>query len=314
MVPLAHRGLKFIQFHHDSEVSSGPAVLAVVSAARTSKTTGQVRRSRGGSFLGRGSQRSDGGQCLAAADGWGVVIASTPIPAAGDRRAGTSAAGSGSTGVAFGKPTKIINDAAMQAISSRGGRSSSQASTGSARRSSSKESSATPPRHLPYKRPRSRDHVGRKARRRRGNKRVEGVFDVVQRFANAMEPDHIIARRRRVEHLDSYRRTARASNAPGSVGSASGISRARTRARPARPASHVTAAQVELAIAAPAASDLLAVRDGRQRVADAAITCRNPSAALPPSCSRRSARRRHSPARRPRGTEPRHRPRRGSLG
>jgi polyphosphate glucokinase len=98
---------------------------------------------------------------------------------------------------AFGKPIRIVNDAAMQAIGSyRGGRMLFLGlGTGlGVAFISDGEVEATELGHLPYKRGRSyEDYVGEAGRERRGNKKWrKSVFDVSADLQAAFEADYVV--------------------------------------------------------------------------------------------------------------------------
>jgi polyphosphate glucokinase len=107
---------------------------------------------------------------------------------------------------AFGRPTKIINDAAMQAIGSYAGGRMLFLGLGTGLGSALVIDGIIEPLelgHLPYKKKTFEEYVGARARKRRGTKRWKAdVFDVVRQFQNAMEPDYIVLGGGEVKQLD----------------------------------------------------------------------------------------------------------------
>ena len=97
---------------------------------------------------------------------------------------------------AFGKPVKIINDAAMQAL---GGYDSGKMlflGLGTGLGTTLIVDGVVVPMelgHLPYKRSSFEDHVGEHALRRDGEKKwTKHVFDVVARLSAALLPDEVV--------------------------------------------------------------------------------------------------------------------------
>ena len=98
---------------------------------------------------------------------------------------------------AFGKPVRIVNDAAMQAIGSyRGGRMLFLGlGTGlGVALIIDGEVEASELGHLPYKRGRSyEDYVGERGRERRGNRKWrKSVLDIIARLQAAFEADYVV--------------------------------------------------------------------------------------------------------------------------
>jgi predicted NBD/HSP70 family sugar kinase len=98
---------------------------------------------------------------------------------------------------AFGKPVRMVNDAAMQAIGGyRGGRMLFLGfGTGlGVALILDGEVVATEIAHLPYRRGRSyEDYVGERAREQRGNRRWrKAVYDVIARLKQAFEADYVL--------------------------------------------------------------------------------------------------------------------------
>jgi len=98
---------------------------------------------------------------------------------------------------AFGKPVKVINDAAMQALGSyRGGRMLFLG-LGTGLGSALVVDGVVEPTelaHLPYKKGRTyEDYVGSRSLRRRGKRRWRRhVLDVTRRFKAALEADYVV--------------------------------------------------------------------------------------------------------------------------
>jgi predicted NBD/HSP70 family sugar kinase len=98
---------------------------------------------------------------------------------------------------AFGRPTKIINDAAMQALGSyRGGRMLFLG-LGTGLGSAMIVDGVLEPMelaHLPYKNGKTyEDYIGDAALKRRGKKKwIKSVFDVVAQLKNALQADYVV--------------------------------------------------------------------------------------------------------------------------
>jgi glucose-6-phosphate isomerase len=98
---------------------------------------------------------------------------------------------------AFGRPTRIINDAAMQALGSYEGGRMLFLGLGTGLGSTMIVDGELEPMelaHLPYKKGKTfEDFVGDRARRRLGRKKwTREVFEVVNRLSTALEPDYIV--------------------------------------------------------------------------------------------------------------------------
>jgi polyphosphate glucokinase len=98
---------------------------------------------------------------------------------------------------AFGRPVKIINDAAMQALGSYRGNAMLFLGLGTGLGSAMIVDGVLEPMelaHLPYKNGKSfEDYVGFAALKRRGQKKwVKSVFDVVAQLKNALQPDYVV--------------------------------------------------------------------------------------------------------------------------
>jgi glucose-6-phosphate isomerase len=106
---------------------------------------------------------------------------------------------------AFGKPTRIINDAAMQALGSyRGGRMLFLG-LGTGLGSALIVDGVLEPlelAHLPYRKGTFEDYVGQRAFRRLGKKKWRrAVNDAVQRLRQAVQADYVVLGGGNVKHL-----------------------------------------------------------------------------------------------------------------
>lgn len=107
---------------------------------------------------------------------------------------------------AFGKPTKIVNDAVMQAVGSyRGGRMLFLG-LGTGLGSAFIVDGAIEPLelgHLPFRKKTFEDYVGERGLKRLGKKRWKrAVFDTVDRLVAAVEPDEVVLGGGGVDELD----------------------------------------------------------------------------------------------------------------
>jgi predicted NBD/HSP70 family sugar kinase len=139
-----------------------------------------------------------------AVDGWGYEVVSVGYPGPvvhGKPLRDPVNLGPGWVGFdfqkAFGRPTKIINDAAMQALGSyRGGRMLFLG-LGTGLGSALIVDGVLEPMelgHLPYKNGRTyEDYIGDAAFQRRGKKKwIKSVFDVVTKLKNALEAEYVV--------------------------------------------------------------------------------------------------------------------------
>jgi polyphosphate glucokinase len=97
---------------------------------------------------------------------------------------------------AFGRPVKVVNDAAMQALGSYSGGKMLFLGLGTGLGSTMIVDAIVEPMelgHLPYKNATFEDYVGRAGLERHGKKKWRGyVADVVARFIAALEPDETV--------------------------------------------------------------------------------------------------------------------------
>jgi polyphosphate glucokinase len=149
----------------------------------------------------------------ATAEGWSWDVASIGIPTpiqGGKVIAEPINLGVGWVGFDYegelGKPTKVVNDAAMQALGSYEGGRMLFLGLGTGLGSTLIVDGIVEPLelgHLPYRKATFEDYVGERARLRRGKKKwTRSVFDVVARLAAATEPDYVMIGGGGVVHLD----------------------------------------------------------------------------------------------------------------
>jgi predicted NBD/HSP70 family sugar kinase len=116
-------------------------------------------------------------------------------------------------GDALGTPTKLVNDAAMQAIGSYDGGRMLFLGLGTGLGSALIVDGVVEPLelgHLPYKKKTFEDYVSEPARKRRGKKKwINDVFDVVARLEAALEPDYVVIGGGGVKHLEELPPNAR---------------------------------------------------------------------------------------------------------
>jgi len=140
---------------------------------------------------------------LALAEGWDWDVVSVGVPALvhGDRVVAEPVnLGKGWVGfdfaVAFGKPTKVLNDAAMQALGSYDEGKMLFLGLGTGLGSALIVDGIIEPMelaHLPFKKRTFEDYVGDDARRRVGQKHwEENVLEAVEQLTAALEPDYVV--------------------------------------------------------------------------------------------------------------------------
>jgi len=97
---------------------------------------------------------------------------------------------------AFGRPVRVINDAAMQALGSYEGGKMLFLGLGTGLGSAMIVDGVIEPMelaHLPYKKGTFEDYVGQRGLKRKGKKKWrEQVFDVVAKLVAALEPDDVV--------------------------------------------------------------------------------------------------------------------------
>lgn len=140
---------------------------------------------------------------LTIVEGWDWDVASVGIPApvrAGKPLAEPVNLGPGWVGfdyeAAFGKPTMVVNDAAMQALGSYEGGRMLFLGLGTGLGSAFIADGVLEPLelgHLPYRKKTFEDYVSEAALERRGKKKwTKAVFDMAERLTAATEPDYVV--------------------------------------------------------------------------------------------------------------------------
>jgi len=150
---------------------------------------------------------------LKAVDGWSWDVASVGIPT--PVRGGKVVAepvnlGDGWVGfdfeAALGKPTKVINDATMQAVGSYEGGRMLFLGLGTGLGSTMITDGVIEPLelgHLPFRKKTFEDYVSERALEKSGKKKwTEAVFETVQQLSAAMEPDYVVLGGGGAEELD----------------------------------------------------------------------------------------------------------------
>ena len=168
---------------------------------------------------------------------WDVVSVGIPTPVRGGMPIAEPVnLGEGWVGFdyeqAFGKPTKLVNDAAMQALGSYQGGRMLFLGLGTGLGSALIVDGVLEPLelgHLPYRKKTFEDYVSARALAKRGKEKWKhAVFHMVDRLSAAMQPDYVVIPRRRDGAI-----TATRSSAASVSGTRTG-SRARPPARPSR--------------------------------------------------------------------------------
>jgi polyphosphate glucokinase len=107
---------------------------------------------------------------------------------------------------AFGKPTKVVNDAAMQAVGSYEGGRMLFLGLGTGLGSALIADGVIEPLelgHLPFRKKTFEDYVGERGLEKLGKKKWrEAVFETVERLIAAMEPDEVVLGGGGVDELD----------------------------------------------------------------------------------------------------------------
>jgi polyphosphate glucokinase len=107
---------------------------------------------------------------------------------------------------AFGRPTKVVNDAALQAVGSYDGGRMLFLGLGTGLGSAMIVDGIVEPMelgHLPWRKRTYEEYVGADARERLGKKRWRrNVFEVVDFFRAALEPDYVVIGGGEVDELD----------------------------------------------------------------------------------------------------------------
>jgi polyphosphate glucokinase len=115
---------------------------------------------------------------------------------------------------AFGRPVKLVNDAALQALGSYEGGKMLFLGLGTGLGSAMVIGGVLAPMeiaHLPYKKGTFEDYVGLRGLERRGKRKWrEAVFDVVARLRDALLPDYVVLGGGNVKKLKTLPEGARA--------------------------------------------------------------------------------------------------------
>jgi polyphosphate glucokinase len=150
---------------------------------------------------------------LETADGWRWDAVSVGIPAPvhrGEVVKDPVNLGPGWVGFdfekAFGKPTKVVNDAAMQAVGSYEGGRMLFLGLGTGLGSTLITDGVVEPlelAHLPFRKHTFEDYVGRRGLDKHGRKKWEkAVFETVAQLSAALEPDYVVLGGGEVKELD----------------------------------------------------------------------------------------------------------------
>jgi polyphosphate glucokinase len=149
---------------------------------------------------------------------WDVVSVGIPTPVRGGMPIAEPVnLGEGWVGFdyeqAFGKPTKLVNDAAMQALGSYQGGRMLFLGLGTGLGSALIVDGVLEPLelgHLPYRKKTFEDYVSARALAKRGKEKWKhAVFDMVDRLSAAMEPDYVVIGGGGADELDELPPKAR---------------------------------------------------------------------------------------------------------
>jgi polyphosphate glucokinase len=209
---------------HDEAVTAGQRVLSVDVGGSHVKllAQGEVERRRFSSGNKLTPVKMVEG-LLATADGWSWDVASIgiPMPVRNDRAVAEPAnLGRGWVGFDFeqaiGRPTKVVNDAVMQALGSYEGGRMLFLGLGTGLGSALVINGAAEPlelAHLPFRNGTFEDYVGERSLEQRGKKKWRKlVFEVVEELAKAMQPDYVVIGGGSVKELDELPPNARRGN------------------------------------------------------------------------------------------------------
>jgi polyphosphate glucokinase len=142
---------------------------------------------------------------------WDVVSVGIPTPVRDDKVVAEPVnLGEGWVGFdyekAFGKPTKLVNDAAMQAVGSYEGGRMLFLGLGTGLGSTLIADGVIEPLelgHLPFRKKTFEDYVGERGLEKHGKKKwQEAVFETVVQLTAAMEPDDVVLGGGGVDELD----------------------------------------------------------------------------------------------------------------
>ena len=181
-----------------------PAVLAVDVGGSHVKALAsgerEPRRFDSGPKL-RPAEMVEGVLALVRGWAWDAVSVGIPTPVRGGKPIAEPVnLGKGWIGFdyegAFGKPTKVVNDAVMQALGSYDGGRMLFLGLGTGLGSALIVDGIVEPLelgHLPFRKKTFEDYVSARALEQRGKKRWrKNVFEVVERLTAAMEPDYVV--------------------------------------------------------------------------------------------------------------------------
>jgi polyphosphate glucokinase len=114
---------------------------------------------------------------------------------------------------AFGKPTKVINDAAMQALGSYEGGRMLFLGLGTGLGSTMVVDGIIEPMelgHLPFRKATFEEYVGQRGRERLGDKRWrKAVLDSIDRLVSALEPEYVVLGGGNAQHVGKLPPTCR---------------------------------------------------------------------------------------------------------
>jgi polyphosphate glucokinase len=180
-------------------------------------TSDEIRRFKSGSEL-TAEQMVAG--VLELTEGWAFDVVSVGIPALIRRGRVEQEPFNLGTGwvdfdfeAAFGKPTRVVNDAAMQALGSYDGGRMLFLGLGTGLGSAMVIDGVIAPMelgHLPYRKKTYEDYIGQRGRRRLGPARWEkAVHTIVAAFVYALEPDYVVLGGGNVDDLEQLPEHAR---------------------------------------------------------------------------------------------------------
>jgi len=160
----------------------------------------EARRAPSGRALGPGEMVA---AARAAAEGWRWEVVAVGVPApvhAGRVVSEPFNLGEGWVGFdfeeAFGVPTRVMNDAAMQALGSYEGQTMLFLGLGTGLGSALIADGILEPMeiaHLPFKKRTFEDYLGERGLKKLGRKRWQSVvYEAVSRLSDALEPDYVV--------------------------------------------------------------------------------------------------------------------------
>lgn len=164
------------------------------------------------------AQMVEAAKGLAADWSWESVSVGIPSPVHGGRVVAEPVnLGGGWAGfdyeAAFGKPTRVVNDAAMQALGSYEGGKMLFIGLGTGVGSALVANGFVQPMelgHLPYKKATFEDYAGEAGLEKRGKKRWRAdVADIVAKLSAALEPDYVVLGGGNAKKLDELPANAR---------------------------------------------------------------------------------------------------------